>query len=164
MSEKRKYWQAIFTVPTWEDFLQAGGQIYGINDRFRKSAEKTKPGDYLICYVAVISRIAAILEIKSEPYRDIDTIWEFDIYPIRLRVEPVILLDLEAAVPIAEIKADLSFFKKLKTPSNWSMYFRSSLKEWSKEDAEVAIKALEAAKENPTVRPISKSKRKKEPQ
>lgn len=163
MSEKR-YWLIVFTGTTWQEFVSSGANVCGLSDRYQKMAERTKLGDYLLCYVAGISRFIGLLEITSGPFRDRTGIWTFDIYPLRLKVRPVILLTPESAVPVQSLKDHLSIFQNLKSPSSWAMQFRNSIREWKATDAEIVISALNEASRNPTIRPVKASKLAKEPQ
>ncbi len=154
--EERQYWLALFTAMTWKEFTASGASVYGLNERFKMTAARTKPGDYLICYVAGISRFIAVLEITSESFRDNSEIWTLDIYPVRLRVKVIQELTLETAIPIQELSAELSMFQNLSSPSSWASHFRHSLKLWKPSDAKVVIKALTNTKKNPVSRPLGK--------
>lgn len=117
MSEKR-YWLVVFTGTTWREFLDSGANICGLSDRYKSTAEKAKPGDYLLCYVAGISRFIGLLEITSPAFRDLTGICTFDVYPLRFKVRPIICLTPETAVPAVTLRDSLSIFRNLKTPSS----------------------------------------------
>jgi predicted RNA-binding protein len=159
--DERKYWLALFTTTTWQEFLDSGADVYGLSKRYRVTAACTKPGDYLLCYVAGISRFIGLLEVLSRPFSDTSSIWSSDIYPLRLRVKVVLALTPETAVPVKELMEDLSVIRNLKSPSKWAISFRISFKKWLASDARTVIKALEEAKQHPIARPVFKSQPKK---
>jgi predicted RNA-binding protein len=156
--EERQYWLGLFTATTWEEFINSGATVYGLNERFKVTAGRTKPGDYLICYVAGISRFIGVLEILSAPFWDNSEIWTYDIYPIRLKVKIVQQLTLETAIPVKELSSKLSMFQNLSSPSSWASHFRNSLKSWKSADAKVVIEALTKAKQNPVEHPLGKAR------
>ncbi|HEY8227075.1 MAG TPA: EVE domain-containing protein [Pyrinomonadaceae bacterium] len=160
----RKYWLALFTGTTWQEFLDAGASIYGVNHRYKSMASRTKPGDYLICYVAGISRFIGLLEIVSPSYWDTTSIWTFDIYPVRLKVRVVLNLLPETAVPVKELITGLSSFRNMKHSSSWAMFFRQPFREWQTSDAETIVKVLKKAKQHPILRSVLASQLAKEPQ
>lgn len=156
--EDRRYWLALFGLTSWQEFLDSGAGVYGLNRRYEKAAAKSKPGDYFICYVGGISRFIGILEITSAPFWDNSKLWTLDIYPVRIRVRITLQLTPETAVPVKDLASELPMFKTLKNPNNWAMLFGNSMKEIRHDDAQIIIKALTTNKEKPIVRPILKYK------
>lgn len=92
---KRNYWLDLFTGTTWQEFLDAGGEISGFRENRWKTVQKIKPGDYLLCYLTGLFRWIGILEIVSEPFKDETPIWKFDTFPCRLKVKIVTQLEPE---------------------------------------------------------------------
>jgi predicted RNA-binding protein len=144
----RNYWLIVFTPETWEEFLNAGVRVYGFTDQYKKTAEKTKPGDYLICYVTKKSQFNGILEVDSAPFRDLKEIWSAKVYPVRLHVKPVKILPTGYGIPISQLKEKLSIFQNLKTPTGWTWHFWTSIKEWKEPDAKAVIEAITKAKKS----------------
>ena len=62
-----------------------------------------KPGDYLLCYLVGISRFIGLLEVVSEPYEDDSPIWSAEAFPLRVRVNKLVELTPETAVPINDL-------------------------------------------------------------
>jgi hypothetical protein len=88
MVKNRNYWLDLFTGTTWQEFLNAGGDISGFKESRWKTVRKIKPGDYLLCYLTGISRFIGVLEVISEAFKDDkNQIWEFDVFPSRLKVK-----------------------------------------------------------------------------
>jgi len=47
-----KYYLALFNSNTWQEFLDAGGEIYGTTKNKENRAKKLKPGDKVLCYIS----------------------------------------------------------------------------------------------------------------
>lgn len=154
----RKYWLDLFTGKTWEEFLRDGAHTSGFRKGRRRTVEKIHPGDYLICYVTGISRFIGILEVKSEYYYDETPMWEDDIFPCRLKVELVYELNPKTAVPVLDLRDNLSIFKDLKSPKAWSGFFRGSPREFDPDDAITIVEAIKDALNCPTEREYDERK------
>ena len=163
MPEERNYWLITFTGITWNEFLNVGANTYGLKDWYETTASKTKLGDYLICYMAGVSRFVGLLEVKSAPFRERKEIWTHHPLFLRLRVEPIILLTPETGIPVTELKDQLSMFQNLKSPSSWAMHFRNALRQWKEKDANAVIAALKKAEKKPIKREVEKVKLSKQP-
>jgi predicted RNA-binding protein len=154
----RNYWLDLFTGTTWDEFLAAGGEVSGFRDRRWKTVQQIKPGDYLLCYLTGISRWIGVLEVVSEPFQDTAPIWKDDEFPCRVRVRSLASLTPETAVPVLELRDQLSIFRDLKNPNAWTGHFRGSPARWKAADGEAVVAAVLAAKDNPTTRPVDPAK------
>jgi predicted RNA-binding protein len=162
--QTRNYWLDLFSGTTWQEFIKAGGNISGFRESRWSTVQKIKPGDYLICYLTGVSRFIGILEVTSEPYKDSSPIWNDNVFLCRLQVKPVIELTPDIALPVFELRDDLSFFQNLKSPSAWTGHFRASPALWKEADGEIVFKALRNAKVKPVSRPVDPKKLAKKPQ
>jgi hypothetical protein len=52
----RTYWIDLFTIGTWKEFLNHGGDVSGFSEKRRVTVQRMKPGDYLLCYLTRVSR------------------------------------------------------------------------------------------------------------
>jgi predicted RNA-binding protein len=77
----RNYWLDLFTGTTWQEFLDAGGNVSGFRDSRWTTVQRIKTGDYFLCYLTGVSRFIGILEVTSEPYKDETPIWGYDLFP-----------------------------------------------------------------------------------
>jgi len=154
----RNYWLDLFTGVTWEEFLAAGGRVSGFRESRWSTIQKVKPGDYLLCYLTGISRFVGVLEAVSAPYKSNDRIWKDEDFPSRVKVEAVVVLTPETAIPVFELRDRLSFFQDMKSPNAWTGNFRGSPAKWKTSDGDVVLAALLEAKANPTKRPVDKAK------
>jgi len=152
------YWLDLFTGTTWQQFLDAGGEVSGFREGRWKTVQKIKPGDVLLCYLTGLSRWVGLLEVTSEPFKDDAPIWGPDEFPCRVRVRILSALTPETAVPVLEMRDHLSVFKGLKNPHNWSGAFRGSPAKWRRSDGEAVAAAVQAAERDPVSRPIDKAK------
>lgn len=154
----RQYWLDLFTGATWQEFLDAGGEISGFRERRWKIVQHIKPGDYLLCYLTGVSRWIGVLEVVSSPFKDTNPIWEDEAFPCRVRVRRVVALTPETAVPVLDLQEHLTIFQHLKSPLAWTGHFRGSPTKWKPADGEIVVQALLDAQQNPVVRPVSATK------
>ena len=74
------YWLDLFTVETWQEFLDHGGDVTGFREKRWKTVQKIKHGDYLLCYLTGASRWVGLLEVTSESVYDEAPIWKSDVF------------------------------------------------------------------------------------
>jgi hypothetical protein len=161
--ETRNYWLDLFSGKTWQEFQKAGAEISGFRENRWSILKKIKKGDYFLCYLTGVSRLIGVLEVISDPYKDSTPIWSDDSFPCRLKVKVVVGLTPETALPIQELRDELSIFQNLKSPHAWVGLLRGSPTQWKTEDGEIIVKALLEAKANPTVRPVDLKKLERRP-
>ncbi|HUS17781.1 MAG TPA: EVE domain-containing protein [Chloroflexia bacterium] len=154
----RRYCLDLFSGTPWDEFHKVGAQVSGFRERRWKAVQRMKPGDYLLCYLTGVSRWIGILEVVSEAYKETTSIWADDDFPCRVRVKPVVELTPETAVPIMDLRDQLSIFQNLKSSDAWTGYRRGSPAEWSAADAEVVMAAIRQAKQNPVNNPVDPAK------
>lgn len=88
------------------------------------------------------------------PYKDDTPIWEHNTFPCRMQVKPLVMLTPETAVPIRELRDNLSIFQDLKSPHAWTGHLRGSPSRWKTADGEIVHTALSQAQANPVARPV----------
>ena len=120
--------------------------------------QQVKPGDYLLCYLTGVSRFIGVLEVTSQPFWDETPIWKDEVFPSRVKVEVIATLTPETAVPIFELKEQLTIFQNLKSPGAWTGHVRGSPARWKPSDGEAVVYAVMEAVENPVNRPVDASK------
>jgi hypothetical protein len=154
----QRYWLVLFTSETWQEFLDAGGEVMGFRASRWPTVQRIREGDYLLCYMAGISRWIGILQAASRGYKDESPIWSSDPFPCRVRVRNVVALTPETGVPVLDMRDDLSVFSNLQNPNRWSAAFRASPLKWSAADGQAVVKAVSEAQKDPQVRPVNKAK------
>lgn len=152
----RTYWLDLFTVETWQEFRDHGAGTTGFRESRWKTVQRIRPGDLLLCYLTRASRWVGLLEVTGEPFYDETPIWKSQVFPSRLPVQELIVLDPEFGVPVLEMREELSVFEGLNNPNRWSGPFRGSPARWKSADGEAVTAALEVARENPVDRPLGK--------
>jgi hypothetical protein len=53
VSMARTSWIDLFTIGTWKEFLDHGGDVSGFSEKRRATVQRMKPGDYLLCYLTL---------------------------------------------------------------------------------------------------------------
>lgn len=159
----RSYWLDLFTGTTWEEFVGAGAEVSGFRESRWTTVQRIKPGDYLLCYLTGVSRFVGVVEVTSAAYRDTTPIWKDEAFPCRLHVRRVVALSPETAVPVLDLRDQLSIFKGLKNPNYWSGAFRGSPARWKSEDGEAVTQALLEASVNPVERPVDRQRLNRRP-
>ena len=163
MLSKRTYWLDLFTYSTWQQFLNAGASVTGFRDRRWSTVKQIKPGDYLLCYLTGVSRWIGLLEATSEGYLDEAPLWTEALFPARVNVKLTVALTPETAVPVFELRNQLSIFRNLQNPNAWTGHFRGSPTRWKLNDGEAVAAALLEAKSNPVKRAVDLKKLHKMP-
>jgi predicted RNA-binding protein len=164
---ERSYWLDLFTPQTWREFQKAGSSVSGFRESRWGSVQKIQKGDYFLCYLTGVSRWVGILEVtSSKPFKDSTPIWKDEDFPCRVKVKPVVELDIETAVPVKDLKEVLSAFKSAKaepSPLAWTGRFRGSPTKWSQADGEAVVTAVLYAQKNPVKRAVDPNKLKYRP-
>jgi len=160
----RTYWLDLFTIETWQEFLDQSRTVSGFSEARLTTVKRMKPGDYLLCYVTRISRWVGVLEVTGEAYFDESPIWTSQTFPSRIPVRTVIALDPQYGVPVLDMRQELTVFQNLSNPNLWSGPFRGSPAKWKASDGEAVMAALRQAEANPIARPLGRlSKTKSDP-
>lgn len=139
--EDRVYWIQVFTVNTWRQFLEAGGNVTGFRETRWGHVQKLKEGDTLLCYLSGVSKWIGALEVTSQPYLDTKRIWTDGLFPCQAEVRILLGLDLATAVPMKELRDRLSIFRT----KSWGLYVISSPLRWKTADGNEVLKSLREA-------------------
>lgn len=156
----RSYWLDLFTWATWQEFLNAGGEISGFRESRWKTVQQIRPGDYLLCYLTGVSRWIGVLEAVSPAFEDQTRIWKDEVFPSRIKVRLVVRLSPETAVPVLELRELLTVFRNLKGsgPSSWTGWLRGSPRRLTQKDGEAIVSAIREAEWNPVKRVFDATK------
>jgi hypothetical protein len=158
----------LFTPETWAAFrAQNDGYISGFRERQWKTAERIKEGDVFLCYLVRLSRWCGALRVTSAPFKDQSPIFaDPDPFVVRFKVEPIVELDLERAIPIEDdrIWPALSWTKAIQVGSvGWAQKagFRASLRSMTKRDGELIFELLSRASQTNERFPLSPADKRK---
>ena len=154
------YFLDLFTPETWHAFRSIGATVTGFRERHRRIAkERVNEGDVFLCYLTRLSRWCGVLEAKSQAYFDDSPIHdELKPFTVRFKVDPIVLLDAEMAIPIYDDRVweTLSITKQhQKGTPYWTGFFRGSLNTIPKDDARFLVEMLEKQKSNPETYPFT---------
>jgi hypothetical protein len=152
------YWLDLFTWKTWQKAKEHGFTVTGFRKNRWATMQRVKPGDFFICYLTGASRWIGLLEVTGKPYLSEERIWDEDVFPARVAAKPVITLEPETAIPIFDLKEQLSYFRDMKSPHAWTGKLRGSPAAIDVNDAKVIMEALKSAERTPVMRPIDKKK------
>jgi hypothetical protein len=119
------YWLDLFTGTTWNEFQKSGSTISGFRKRMRNTAAKVQPGDILVCYLTGVMRWVGALEVVRAT-DDQAKIWGDEDFPIRFEVKPLIQLNPEHGIPMAELEGKVVFYTGPKDRGKFKAFVRSS--------------------------------------
>jgi hypothetical protein len=157
------YWLDLFTGTTWEEFKNYGAHVSGFRKRMHNAVERIKPGDILLCYLTGVMRWVGALEVHGRS-RDEKTIWQFDQFPERLSVEPVVLLAPQHGVPMEELEGKVDFYRSRADRPGFNGFLRMSPNRFKRaSDGELILRLLRAAENKPISRPVDPKKLARKP-
>ena len=154
------YFLDLFTPETWRAFRDAGATVTGFRERQRRLAsERVRQGDLFICYLTRLSRWCGILRVQSECYEDDTPIFDDpDPFRVRFRVEPVVILPPETAIPIHDdaVWNGLSITRQYdRASSHWTGFFRTSMNRFEGVDGSHLMELLKEQQANPKSYPLT---------
>src|SRR5205085_2688119 len=95
---------------------------------------------------------------------DRSDIWEFDAFPERLSVKPLVLLPPEHGVPMQQIEGQVAFYRSASDRPGYKGFLRMSPNRFKRdEDAELIVKLLRDAQDRPEKRPVDPKKLARKP-
>jgi hypothetical protein len=157
------YWLDLFTGTTWEEFKNYGAHVSGFRERMHNAVERIKPGDILLCYLTGVMRWVGALEVQGRS-RDEKTIWQFDQFPERLSVAPVVLLAPQHGVPMEELEGKVDFYRSRADRPGFRGFLRMSPNRFKRaSDAELILSLLRVAQKQPISRPVDPKKLARKP-
>lgn len=155
---ERAFWVCIFTYQAWENFLADGGRTASFRDRRWRTVQNIKEGDILLCYLTGISRWIGAMQVTGAPYRDTTTLWSDQGWALRAPVKVLANLEPVHAIPVIEMRDQLSLFQNMKNPQAWAGYFHGSPLRWGTRDGELVLEAIAHAVACPVLRPYDPTK------
>ena len=124
----------------YESIKNSGYSMVGFTESCR-IVEAVEPGDVLIMYLASgISKFVGTLRVKEKYYWDNELVWD-DIYPKRLKTEPIDILSPETGVDVRLIKNDLSFITN-KEMKKFGVYFMQGIRKLTSKDFDYIMSCI----------------------
>jgi len=139
------YWLCITTEDNWKVIKEKN--IWGVPERHKNTIAKVKPGDKLVIYVkqenikgeVKPSRIVAVYEVVSEPFKDSTRIFSSkgmrnssETFPWRVKIKPIKIFDK----PI-DFRSLIPKLKFIKNKQKWTGHLVGrAMREIPEEDME----------------------------
>lgn len=157
------YWLDLFTGTTWKQFREAGADISGFRQRMRNAAAKVQPGDIMLCYLTGVMRWVGALEVLG-PSQDKKAIWADDEFPVRFKVKPLVALEPEHGLPMAELEGKVAFYQEPKDRGKFKGFVRKSPNRFAVQaDGHLILNLLKKAHASPISRPVDPKKLARKP-
>ena len=134
------YWLCVTNGENWEVIKDKG--LWGVPRRSRGRIECVRPGDYLVFYV-IPGRVCGVFRAVSEPFVSDEPVFSWtefgrpEVFPYRVRVEPVVLPD----EPL-EFRSIVPRLRFIRNKVRWSVYLRGAMRSIPKEDYDVIVSSL----------------------
>lgn len=152
------YWLDLFSGKTWNEFRAHGAQVTGFRERRAGVAAQVKKGDIFLCYLTGVMRWVGAVRVLG-PSKDKSAIWSESHFPVRLAVEPIVLLDPEEGVPMEQFEGMLDFYRGNEDRGKFKAFLRASPNRFkAKSDGEAILTALKRAEATPVRRPVDEKK------
>src|SRR6266852_3571305 len=157
------YWLDLFTGQTWQEFRDYGASVSGFRKRMHNAVERIKPGDILLCYLTGVMRWVGALEVLGRS-RDKQAIWQFDEFPERLSVKPIVMLLPEHGVPMEELEAKVDFYRSRSDRPGFNGFLRMRANRFKRtSDGDLVLDLLRVAEKQPISRPVDPKKLARKP-
>lgn len=157
------YWLDLFTGTTWREFRIAGANVTGFRPSRKRQVGRVQPGDVLLCYLTGVMRWVGALEVVG-PSSDTRSIWKEQDFSARLEVKPLVVLDPEVGIPMAQLEGKVVFFQGQQHAGKFDGFVRGSPGLFKRrEDGDLIVGLLRAAERNPVSRPVDARKLARKP-
>jgi len=122
------YWIFVTNEENWHAVRK--NNVWGLPEGRENSIKRVKPGDLAFIYVMqtkkgdkiIPSRIVALYEVVSKPFRSTSRIFKGGTYPNRVKLKP-----LKIAKRPIDFKSLIPKLKFVKNKQYWTGYLRSGL-------------------------------------
>jgi predicted RNA-binding protein len=135
----RTYWVSPSTLDIWIASQQAGSYTIGFRNRSRGLAQRIKAGDYLLQYLTRLQRWIGILEVTSEADYDDSPRFQGDEFPWRVKVRVVVQLTPDTAIPLSDLKSQLTIYQNPRAVGNYLRRSPTKLSETADGERLVAV-------------------------
>ncbi len=152
------YWLDLFTGTTWDEFRQAGANVSGFRHRMRNAVAKIQPGDLLLCYMTGVMRWVGVLRVLG-PSDDPRAIWKGLDFPVRVAVEPLVLLDADVGVPMRDLEGKVQFYLGPQDKGKFRGFVRRSPNLLDPKDGELLVRLMGEARTPEPVDPKKYARR-----
>ena len=156
------YWLDLFTGGTWDQFRESGANVSGFRPRMRNAVARIQPGDVLLCYMTGVMRWVGALRVLG-PSDDKRPIWKDLDFPVRVAVEPVVMLDAEAGVPMEALEGRTQFYRGPQDKGKYRGIVRQSPLRLDPNDGELLVRLMSEAEKSGQRRDVDPKKLARKP-
>ena len=137
------HWIFVTGEENWPTIRDMG--VYGIKEKWRGLIQRVKPGDKVAIYLKARSKdgeripaqIVGLFEVTSEPFESRERIFRGAVYPLRVKLRPIIILP--APIEFKSLVPKLNF---IKNKQKFSGYFRRGIVMIPEEDFEIIERVI----------------------
>lgn len=139
------YWFDVFTRETWDEAREHGFNTSGFSETKRVTAGRVRPGNVLICYVRGEKKLVGALRVTGPAYFSHEPrIWKSQEFPVRVPVEPLLVLDQDQEVGIAAVLPQTSFYNPENLKKTFAR-FQGSPTALDNADGQLMLMAIQGA-------------------
>jgi hypothetical protein len=135
---KPRYWVVASGEKVWERIRKGKLRDYGFDERHKDLVKRVHSGDLFLCYLKNAKKFIGILKVTAPFYWDDDD----DLFPCRVGFKKLVMLTLDTAIPIDDLKYRFSFFPKIRNPQNLGLYLMPSPRKWPVRDGKIVAYAI----------------------
>ena len=127
---ERSYWMFVQSPENFEVTRELGFTIHGLGPKYRRRAQRMKPGDRILFYVTRIRKWTATATISSHCFKSNTAVWapndSAKEYPYRVKLAPDIILEEPDYVDALILAPRLDYVKRWR-PEDWPLAFFDKL-------------------------------------
>jgi len=145
------YWIVVGSPGNFARTAEHGFSVQGLKSRYRKKAERMKPGDKIVYYLTGLKAFGGIVTITSPYFESHEPIWQSsdpkkaaEDYPFRVEIAPEIVLPVADAIPAEPIARRMAYVAKWPA-ANWTLAFQGNVHEIGEDDYRVIRDAIASA-------------------
>jgi hypothetical protein len=147
------YWFDVFTPETWKEAQAAGLTVTGFSETKRRTADRIRPGDVLLCYLKGHKKLAGALRATAAAYFAREPrIWKGQDFPVRVPVEAIVAFNVGDAMPVADLLPSLTFYDPTSAKRTWAR-FQGSPTKLREDDGNLLMAALRREPPPPVLPP-----------
>jgi hypothetical protein len=142
------HWLLVSSQENFEVSRARGFDIAGMKSRHRKKAETVAAGDTVFFYMVGVQAVGGVAEVTGSYYEEHSHIWdsrkEGEEYPFRFPIKPLVILEKDQFVAMADLMPALEYPKRW-PGAHWKLAFQGNVHKLSNDDFNIIKTALENA-------------------
>jgi len=126
----RNYWMLVSSLENFRITQEQGFAVQGVQNRYRKKAQRMEPGDRLLYYLEDAQVFAATATVTSSFFEEHTPLWRDpkagEDYPFRVHIRPEVVLSEELFLDTLELGPRMEYVRKW-APERWPLAFLGNL-------------------------------------